>query len=124
MKERCWVLTGKFRSETGLWRIARTCKVEGKPHSVEADWAWALSREESSGDVMGFFHTHPGGFGTYPSDRDSRTMRAWYIALGKPLLCMITAGGEISGYVYQPDLNEGKRVMRIAPTGPDRFWIQ
>ncbi len=124
MNERCWVLTGKFGDESGLWRIARTQKVEGKPHSVEADWSWALSREEASGDVVGFFHTHPSVLGTYPSSRDTRTMRAWCIALGKPLLCVISDGDETSGYVYQPDHNEGERVMRVAPTGPDRFWIQ
>ena len=124
MKESCWVLTGKFRDDLGLWRIARTQKVEGRTHSVEADWAWTLSREDTSGDVMGFFHTHPCGVGTYPTWRDSRTMRAWCTALGKPLLCVISDGDETSGYVYQADFNEGIRVMRVAPIGTDRFWIQ
>lgn len=84
--------------------------ISGDPASVEADWRWTLSREEESGDIVGFTHTHPAGASTLPSDRDVRTMRVWCSALGKPLLCLIGGGDELdvpAGYVFDDDESDG-----------------
>jgi proteasome lid subunit RPN8/RPN11 len=110
MNEQCWVLIFADGEREGNWRVKRRKRVRGKPASVEADWAWALAREEQYGDVAGFFHTHPPGAGTSPSARDVRTMRAWCCALGKPLLCLIAEGAQVDGYVFTDDESEGRRL--------------
>jgi proteasome lid subunit RPN8/RPN11 len=89
-------------------------RISGKPASVEADWEWTLKREEKRGDVIGFAHTHPSGAGTTPSERDIRTLRAWRIALGKPLLMLIQDGTLTAGYVLHSDDDELKSVTSIA----------
>jgi proteasome lid subunit RPN8/RPN11 len=97
--EQCWILIGTHDGEIG-WHFRRRCQTSGEVASVEAAWVWALEREERLGDVVGFFHTHPGGAGAEPSSRDMRTMRAWCSALGKPLLCVITDGKQLNGYIF------------------------
>lgn len=97
--EQCWVLTGVQNGVTS-WRFRRRQRSTGQIASVEAAWDWALRREERFGDVIGFFHTHPRGFGAKPSATDIRTMNAWCSALGKPLLCVITAGKTLNGFVF------------------------
>ena len=110
-RERCWTLVGTY--ENGAWRAAKRRRISGKPASVEVDWAWTLKREEKRGDVIGFAHTHPSGVGTMPSERDVRTLRAWRIALGKPLLMLIEDGESIAGYVLQHDDDELKPITSI-----------
>jgi proteasome lid subunit RPN8/RPN11 len=73
---------------------------------VRFDGAWALEREESHGDVVGFLHTHPDGPAS-PSQRDVRTMRAWCIAFGKPLLCVIAGPDGLRGYRFDSDESAG-----------------
>ena len=92
MTEQCWALLGAYDEDLGSWQLRAHRQVTGQPASVEADWRWALAREEERGDVAGFAHTHPVGAGTAPSDRDVRTMAAWCSAFGKPLLCLIAEG--------------------------------
>jgi proteasome lid subunit RPN8/RPN11 len=65
---------------------------------VDFDGAWALKREETKGDVMGFFHTHPPGVPGM-SGRDRRTMKAWAASFGKPLLCAIRCGGSMRVWI-------------------------
>jgi proteasome lid subunit RPN8/RPN11 len=78
----------------------------GKPASVEFDAAWALHREETKGDVVGFYHTHPAGPPT-PSQRDLRTMRAWAGSFGKPLLCLIESEGSLAAFRFDDDVSDG-----------------
>ena len=92
MTEQCWVLLGAYDEKDGIWHLRVRRHVSGKPASVEADWRWALDREEEVGDVAGFAHTHPAGSGTEPSERDVRTMEAWCSAFGKALVCLIAEG--------------------------------
>jgi proteasome lid subunit RPN8/RPN11 len=70
---------------------------------------WVLSREESRGDVVGFYHTHPGGLPT-PSQRDLKTMRAWVGSFGKPLLCLIESDGELAAYRFDDDESDGVKI--------------
>ena len=55
--EEAAILTGIRRGRVWLMRCHHPA--QGAPMSVEADWRWALRREERSGDVLGFYHTHP-----------------------------------------------------------------
>jgi hypothetical protein len=121
--ERCWVLVGG-QLEEGTWRMRRRQRVEGNPASVEAQWEWALKREETTGDVLGFFHTHPAGFGTSPSRRDIRTMQAWCLAFGKPLLCLIAEGSQVSGYIFADDESQGTPVLRVRHEHPGEFLAE
>ncbi len=110
-RDRCWTLVGTC--ENGTWHAKTHRRISGKPSSVEADWEWTLRREEKRGDVIGFAHTHPSGAGITPSERDIRTLRAWRIALGKPLLMLIQDGILIAGYVLHSDDDELKSIMSV-----------
>jgi proteasome lid subunit RPN8/RPN11 len=112
--ERCWILT----KGDGKQPEAHQMTVGGVA-SVEADWGWAMAREEERGDVVGFWHTHPAGAGTAPSRRDIRTMQAWCSALGKPLLCLISEEGregEAAVYLFEDDESEGR------PVNDSKIW--
>jgi proteasome lid subunit RPN8/RPN11 len=98
--EHCWTLVGRRRGQ--FWYARRLGHTLGELASVEFDAAWALQREESKGDVVGFYHTHPGG-PPEPSRRDLRTMRAWAGSFGKPLLCLIESAGKLAAYRFDHD---------------------
>jgi len=98
--EHCWTLVGLRRGP--FWYARRVRKVTGKPASVEFDASWVLRREEDRGDVVGFYHTHPGG-PPQPSKRDLRTMHAWVAAFGKPLLCLIESEGMVAAFRFDDD---------------------
>jgi proteasome lid subunit RPN8/RPN11 len=88
------------------WRPARSV-LACAPDAADSRWnrqrrvdaAGVLAREESKGDVVGFYHTHPAG-PPEPSQRDVRTMRAWVSSFGKPLLCLIESDGELAAYRF------------------------
>lgn len=71
------------------------------------DGTWVLQREERHGDVVGFLHTHPDGPNS-PSRRDVRTMRAWCLAFGKPLLCLIDGPATLRGFRFDNDESNGE----------------
>lgn len=81
--------------------------MRGERTIVHFDGAWVLEREETHGDVVGFLHTHPDGPAS-PSDRDVRTMRAWCLAFGKPLVCLIESPFGIRGYRFDDDESNGE----------------
>ena len=127
MNERCWTLLGSRDSGSGTWRIGLHHVVLGEQAKVEADWSWTLAREETQGDVMGFYHTHPDGFGVHPSQRDIRTMQAWCRALGKPLLCLIAEDGKPKnpmGYVFENDEHQGQPVDSLTPGEASNFIVE
>jgi proteasome lid subunit RPN8/RPN11 len=126
MNEICWALLGSYDAEERIWQVIPYRKVEGNTASVEADWEWALTREENQGDLMGFFHTHPVGVGVSPSDRDVRTMQAWCSALGKPLVCLIVEGdgsGIPEGVVFIDDESVGDPFKWICGRKEEGFTI-
>ena len=124
--ERCWVLTGRCDMDAWAWSLRREPEslTVGAPASVDANWSWALDREEQSGDVAGFWHTHPPGGGTAPSERDVQTMRAWCLAFGKPLLCVIADGRRRAAYVFESDASRGHRLGPLAWTGRDTARVK
>jgi proteasome lid subunit RPN8/RPN11 len=103
--EQCWTLVGERRGR--IWLCRRVRRVRGERASVRFDGAWALAREETHGDVVGFLHTHPDG-PAMPSDRDVRTMRAWVRAFGKPLLCLIADPDALRGYRFDTGESAGE----------------
>jgi proteasome lid subunit RPN8/RPN11 len=105
VNEVCYVLVGQRRGRIWYGRLRQ--RQVGDPASVQFDWAWVLDREERRGDILGFFHTHPPDM-RLPSQRDVRTMHAWVSCLGKPLLCLIAAGGAFDGYLFANDEDEGQ----------------
>jgi proteasome lid subunit RPN8/RPN11 len=108
--EQCWTLLGQHRGR--IWYCRRVRHSRGEPISVRFDGTWALRREETHGDVVGFLHTHPDGPAS-PSERDVRTMRAWCSAFGKPLLCLIASPGELRGYRFDDDKSVGKALSLV-----------
>lgn len=75
---------------------------EGGPAHVDFDAAWVLKREETKGDVAGFFHSHPPGVPGM-SGRDRRTMQAWAQCFGRPLLCAIRCGRRTRAWLCGKD---------------------
>ncbi|HEX2474627.1 MAG TPA: Mov34/MPN/PAD-1 family protein [Lacipirellulaceae bacterium] len=114
--EKCWTLVG--RRQGPFWYARRTRPTSGSPSSVDFDADWVLEREETGGDVVGFFHTHPPGV-PGPSARDNRTMRAWVSSFGKPLLCLIESDHTLRAYLYKDDEADAKAVTacELLPRG-------
>ncbi len=104
--EEACILTGARRGQ--VWLMRRQRPAQGTPASVEADWRWALEREERARDVVGFYHTHPLAAGPTPSERDVRTMRVWCGAFGKSLLCVIGCGGQAQATLFADDEDGGR----------------
>lgn len=113
--EQCWTLLGQRRGR--IWFCRRVRHSSGERTSVEFDGDWVLKREEKHGDVVGFLHTHPDGPAS-PSGRDVRTMRAWCIAFGKPLLCLIASPTGVRGYRFDAEsTGEELEVVELFPRG-------
>ena len=108
--EECWTLVGRRRGRFWLGRRVRHSR--GEPASVQFDGLWVLRREEKQRDVLGFFHTHPGG-PPAPSARDIRTMRAWCSAFGKPLLCVIVSPEGVGAFRFDDDASEGVKLELV-----------
>jgi hypothetical protein len=102
--EECWIIYGyKWRGNMyGLMRY----ESEGSPGSVDFPWQ-KIVRDAKK--ILGFNHTHPGGFPT-PSSIDDTTMIGWVKALGKPLLCGIKSDGVQKIYLYER--RNGKVICR------------
>ncbi len=109
VNEECYLILGQKRDK--VWTGRMIMRSEGTPTSVSFDWASVLLREETFGDVLGFYHTHPRGV-PLPSWRDVRTMKAWTTCFGKPLLCAIQSGELLAGYLFEPN-GQCKPVARI-----------
>ena len=103
--ERCWVLLG--RRQGPFWYARRQRPTSGDIASVEFDAAWVLDREESKGDVIGFYHTHPQGSPKL-SRRDVKTMRSWIESFGKPLLCVLESGPQLTAYQFDNNRSRGR----------------
>jgi proteasome lid subunit RPN8/RPN11 len=114
--EQCWVLLGEGRGR--VWLCRRERQEEGERTRARFDGLWVLEREEGRGDVVGFLHTHPDGPAS-PSDRDVRTMRAWCLAFGKPLLCLIHSPAGLRGYRFDNDESTGEPLAVVEAFPPD-----
>jgi len=109
-RERAYVVTGERRGP--FWLLQRHVVQSGQRSWVEANWQWALAREEKLSDVCGFYHTHPPLSGVRPSARDRRTMRAWCLAFDKPLLCIIACGDDVQSTLFRDENDNGHALPR------------
>lgn len=108
--EECWFIRGFKVGSYYFGKLEWHSK--GSAASVDFDWEDAMR-----GNVLGFYHTHPGGFST-PSTRDDRTMTAWVTAEGRPLLCGIFTGrSEKSQRCYLYTKGGGCREIRAKVVG-------
>lgn len=102
--EHCWLVVGQKRGNFWLGRLVQP--TTGSIAQVEFDPYWVIDREEQRGDVLGFYHTHPGGR-PGPSKRDVNTMRSWAESFGKPLLCYIEASRELGCFLFDEFEQDG-----------------
>ncbi len=107
ISEQCWTLVGI--SQGSFWQCALIHPHEGKPAEVEFSFDAVEKRDETSGDVLGFLHTHPSGR-LDPSRKDVETMRAWTSCLGRPLLCLIAHQQRVEAFVFLDDECDGWRL--------------
>lgn len=124
--EESWVCTGGI--EGRLWFGHLSHRSEGHPGAVEFVYKWVNEREEKQGDVVGFYHTHP-GMAASPSLRDDATMHAIITSFGKPLLCLIEGANGLKAYLYYNDEDDpipcysvkqfGQLVVCILPPNKD-----
>lgn len=99
--EHCWVIVGVNLTERiFVGQLLR--ETSGSVARVTFDPNWVLKREEEKGDIIGFYHTHP-GMSASPSSRDYDTMRAWVGCFGKPMLCFIEGVEGLKGYLFEND---------------------
>jgi proteasome lid subunit RPN8/RPN11 len=108
--EECWALVG--RRQGRIWFARQIARCTGDAASVAFDALAILEREERSGDVIGFLHTHP-TFIAQPSQRDLNTMRAWVSAFGKPLLCVIQGTDGLAAYRFDDTRSLGDRLQLV-----------
>lgn len=94
-------LVGKIISR---WWVARSFgdDAEGTPGSVEFNWQRIMDREDSRGDIVGFYHTHPHFVGQ-PSSTDYATMKGWTLSFGRPLLCLIEGTDGLNANWFKDD---------------------
>ena len=105
------VLVGQSRG--GLWLARLKWPTHGSHASVDFDWQNVLAREESHGDIIGFFHTHPDGMPN-PSRRDDLTMISWCSCFGKKLLCAIASVDQVRAWIYEADGKAPSAVTQIS----------
>lgn len=113
--EVAYVLLGEHLG--GIWQARMVWRTRGTEVSVKFDGARVLGREEKAGDVIGFYHTHPEGF-IHPSGRDDKTMEAWCLCFGKPMLCVIETEAGINGWIYEFDVAPRKVAIVQRFKGP------
>lgn len=77
-------------------------EAEGEPSLVSFDYEMIYDREDSKGDVLGFYHTHP-NFVADPSTTDYKTMGTWTTSFGRPMLCMIEGTDGLKAHWFIDD---------------------
>lgn len=107
------------------WRLvvagfARPPRGQSSPVAVEFDYREVYRLEDRTGNVVGMFHTHPDHL-LEMSRTDVTTMRGWVKALGKPLLCVIVAGGRAAAWQF--DRNGKARPAEAAAVSNGRVFV-
>jgi proteasome lid subunit RPN8/RPN11 len=96
--EECWFIYGV--KVMGFFIGYPVYHSAGTSGFVEFDWKKAMNPF-----LIGWFHTHPDGFGPHPSDTDNSTMRGWVRGKAKSMVCGIACEGEEGWYEYYRDLD-------------------
>jgi len=114
--EECWFLYGKkIGSFYFGWTVYHS---EGTAGSVDFDWEKALK-----GNLLGWFHTHPGVKHILPSSTDNKTMRSWVRSAGRPMLCGIVCGDDMECYSYYRAKDKSIRCKSIKFKFIDMFFF-
>lgn len=103
--EMCLVITGHLGKRR--WRVtsfqsggetlsATPCSVEIQPRCL-TDWS-----NRQVDQIVGTYHTHP-NMPAVPSARDDRTMKAWVLSLGRPLVALIDGSDGLRAWWYLDD---------------------
>jgi hypothetical protein len=98
--EECHVLLGRtighfwYGRFVGYW--------QGAPSHVDFDPKYVEDREDSHGDVVGFWHTHPVTHAS-PSSTDYKTMGGWTLSFGRPLVCTIDGTDGLRAHWFLDD---------------------
>lgn len=108
--EQCWLLLGKRWNK--FWQGTKFYQGKGTPTRVNFDGSFVLEREETEGDVLGFYHTHP-NLSNYPSSIDDETMHGWVSCFGRPLLCAIKGSNGLKFWLYFDDESRPRAVKHI-----------
>lgn len=98
--EKCWSLMGE--EFDGIWVLKMTGETEGTPASVSFNHELVMRAEDNGTPFVGWLHSHP-YWTAVPSDRDVKTMGAWCLSLGRPLLCAITGSDGLRGWWFLDD---------------------
>ena len=126
--EQYWLLTGALAGPA--WYGRRRDSRRGRPCDVTFDHRIVYDREDRHGDVVGFLHTHP-GMTASPSQTDLDTMRAWVLAMGKPLVCAILGRDGLRAHWFLDDEAEpveaftvraGGYVLGLSPSANLASW--
>lgn len=96
----------------GYWWGKGHWPAEGTPATVGFNYKHVYDREDSHGDVVGFYHTHPHSYGM-PSSTDYATMGAWTVCFGRPLVCLIEGIDGLNAHWYIDD-----------ETKPIQAWVK
>jgi hypothetical protein len=120
INEHCRPLTGGHKGRL-CWGFLGE-ETEGQPAYVEFDFQKVIDREEEEGDIVGFWHSHP-GMSSHYSARDDRTMKAWVSCFGKPLVCFITGEDGVKGYAYFDDESEPICCKIVVHLGDIIIWV-
>lgn len=132
--EECWFIYG-VRIKRYFFGVP-VYQGAGSSGHVEFDWAKAMHPL-----LLGWIHTHPEGFGAYPSETDNSTMAGWVRGKARPLICGIICretqdqsceelseedwpcGEEQCWFDYYRDFNGGisRRVLTVGYT-PNFVW--
>jgi hypothetical protein len=97
--EHTWVL---LRKETSEESLHLEYLASGEPDEVKFDADKILQLDMGESEVVGFLHNHP-SFTAVLSSRDKKTMSAWSICIGKPLLCFIIGTDGLRGYLFNEE---------------------
>jgi hypothetical protein len=95
-------LTGGIISGRYWWGRSLGDNSEGSPGQVGFDFKVVFDREDSHGDIVGFYHTHPHCAGQ-PSSTDYATMGAWTVSFGRPLVCLIEGTDGLNAHWFIDD---------------------
>jgi hypothetical protein len=86
----------------------------GNPGSVDFDWRTVYKYEDDpTWEVIGFWHSHPPGIGTAPSQTDYKTMNGWVNSLGRTLLGCISCKEETTGWWFAEPDEDGKCLVLL-----------
>jgi proteasome lid subunit RPN8/RPN11 len=94
--EECWFLYGVKTKNYFIGFLVYHSA--GSSGGVEFDWKKAMHPV-----LLGWYHTHPYGFGANPSETDKSTMSGWVRGRGQPLLCGIGCEGKKNWFKFFRD---------------------